>query len=133
MTKTLQQTAAPPQALLLYHVSWREYVRLGRILGDRPLRMTYDRGTLEIMTLSPEHERWKHLLGRLVETMSEELQLPIAGFGSMTCKRRKKRRGVEPDECYWIANEPLVQGIASTFVSIRLQTSRLSSMSPTVR
>ena len=49
-------------------------------------------------------------MGRLLEALSEELDKPIAGFGSMTCKRRDKRRGFEPDECYWVANEPLVRG-----------------------
>ena len=28
----------------------------------------------------------------------------------MTCKRQKKRRGLEPDECYWIANSGAVRG-----------------------
>jgi len=72
--------------------------------------MTYDRGTLEIMTLSPRHERWKYILGRLVETLAEEFGIQIIGFGSMTCKRRKKRRGLEPDECYWVANAAAIRG-----------------------
>jgi hypothetical protein len=37
------------------------------------------------------------------------LGVVIAGFGSMTCRRRRNRRGLEPDECYWIANEPAVR------------------------
>ena len=28
----------------------------------------------------------------------------------MTFKRRKRRRGLEPDECYWIQSEPMVRG-----------------------
>ena len=110
MTAIAQQLTTPGQSLVLHNVSWSEYVRLGRILGERPLRITYDRGTLEIMTLSSKHERLKHLMGRLLEALSEELDKPIAGFGSMTCKRRDKRRGFEPDECYWVANEALVRG-----------------------
>ena len=31
-------------------------------------------------------------------------------LGSMTFKRPRKQRGLEPDECYWIQNEPLVRG-----------------------
>jgi hypothetical protein len=46
----------------------------------------------------------------LVEVLTEEMTLPLAGFGSMTFKRRKRCRGLEPDECYWIANEPKVHG-----------------------
>jgi Uma2 family endonuclease len=80
------------------------------VFAGRRLRITYDRGSLEIMTLSPEHECYKKLLGRLIEALTEELGLPLASFGSMTCKRRRRQRGLEPDESYWIASEPLVHG-----------------------
>jgi Uma2 family endonuclease len=98
------------QRLVLYGVPWATYERLLRLFEDRRLRITYDRGALEIMTLSPEHERFKHLLNGLLGRLTEELGWSIAGFGSMTFKRRKKQRGLEPDECYWIQNEPLIRG-----------------------
>jgi Uma2 family endonuclease len=50
------------------------------------------------------------LLRRLLEALSEELAIVIAGFGSMTCKRRRKRRGIEADECYYIQRAALVVG-----------------------
>ncbi|MGH7176050.1 MAG: Uma2 family endonuclease, partial [Tepidisphaeraceae bacterium] len=31
-------------------------------------------------------------------------------FGSTTWKRKKKSRGIEPDECFYIQNEPRVRG-----------------------
>ena len=104
------KASTPEQCLVLYAVPWANYIRLGRLFADRRLRMTYDRGALEIITLSPEHERWKHLLRRLIEAVSDVLAIRIAGYGSMTCKRRKKRKGLEPDECYWVANAAAVQG-----------------------
>jgi Uma2 family endonuclease len=110
MATTTRQKRPASERLVLYDVSWRDYLRLGKLLSNRRLRMTYDRGTLEIMTLSSEHERWKHILGRLVEALAEELDIRIAGFGSMTCKRQKKRRGFEPDECYWVANVATIRG-----------------------
>ncbi len=104
------QAPAAGQQLVLTGVDWQTYSRLLRVFNGRHLRLTYDRGTLEIMTLSPQHERLKHLLRRLFEALAEEVGLTIAGFGSMTCRRRRRRRGLEPDECYWIANEPRVRG-----------------------
>lgn len=98
------------QRLLLAGVDWRTYGRMLRVFDKRHLRLTYDRGALEIMTLSPEHECYKKLLGRMVETLTEELSLPVASFGSMTCRRRRKQRGLEPDDCYWIASEPQIHG-----------------------
>jgi Uma2 family endonuclease len=113
----LKEGAAVPSApesasqqLVLDGVSWRTYGRLLRAFDDRHLRLTYDRGDLEIMTLSPEHERFKHLLGLLIGVLVEELGWDMAGFGSMTFKSSKQRRGLEPDECYWIQSESLVRG-----------------------
>jgi Uma2 family endonuclease len=102
------------QRLVLFGEPWKTYVRLLRLFDDRRhLRITYDRGALEIMTLSPEHEQWKRLIRRLIVTLTEELGLPVAEYGSMTIKRRKKLRGLEPDECFWIQNEPLVRNMKS--------------------
>jgi Uma2 family endonuclease len=107
----MSTTAIPSgQRLVLGGVSWRTYERLLRAFEDRHLRITYDRGALEIMKLSPQHERFKHLLSYLIAVLVEELGWNMAGFGSMTFKRRKRRRGLEPDECFWIQSEPLVRG-----------------------
>jgi Uma2 family endonuclease len=104
------QTAKTKRGVVLYNVDWRAYQAIGRALADRPaLRLTYDRGALEIMTTSPRREHFKHFLGRLVATWTEESGLPLAGLGSMTFKRRKRLRGLEPDQCYWIANEAQVR------------------------
>jgi Uma2 family endonuclease len=104
--------SSPPreQHLVLHNVTWNEYVTIGRLLADRPaLRITYDRGTLEFMSTSPRHERYKHYLGRFLETVAEELDKPIMPGGSMTFQREDLARGFEPDNCYWIANEAAVR------------------------
>jgi Uma2 family endonuclease len=99
------------QRLVLWGVSWRTYERLLRAFDERPgVRLTYDRGMLEIMTLSHGHEYSAYLLGRFVIVLTEELNLPLHAGKSTTLRRRKRQRGLEPDECYWIANEPLVRG-----------------------
>lgn len=96
---------------VLHGVPWHTYSRMLRALADRPgVRLTYDRGSLELMTLSYEHENQGHLLGRLVIVLTEERGLPVTGGGSTTFRRRRRKRGLEPDECYWITNEALVRG-----------------------
>jgi Uma2 family endonuclease len=103
-----------PQRLVLFDEPWDSYVKLLRVFDERRhLRISYDRGVLEIMTLSPEHEQWKRLIGRLIVTLTEELGLPLVEYGSMTIRRRKKLRGLEPDECFWIQNEALVRQLES--------------------
>jgi len=105
-------TAAEPleQHLVLSPVSWATYVALGDLLLDKRVRLNYSRGVLEIMTLSPRHENSKKLLARLVEALTEELDIDIASFGSMTCRSEVLDHGMEPDECYWIAHEAAVRG-----------------------
>jgi Uma2 family endonuclease len=91
-------------------IDWPTYLVFSDKLGDRHVRVTYNQGDMELMTLSPRHERWKHLLVLLLAVLSEELEMNIAGFASMTCRREDLDRGLEPDECYWIAHEPQVRG-----------------------
>lgn len=103
--------AAAEQHLLLHAVRWDQYEAIGALFQDRPnLRLTFDRGRLEFMTTSPEHERHKRWLGRLLEALAEELGKPIATFGSMTFKQEVLDRGFEPDDCFWIAHELQMRG-----------------------
>src|SRR5690349_2115457 len=73
--------ASTSQQLVIDGVSWRTYGRLLRAFDDRHVRLTYDRGDLEIKTLSTGHERYKHLLGLLISVLVEELGWDMAGFG----------------------------------------------------
>jgi Uma2 family endonuclease len=99
------------QRLVLRDVTWLSYEAIGNALLDRPgLRMTYDRGNLEIMTTSSQHEIYKSWLGRLIETIAEEAGLPLVSAGNMTFKRDDLSRGIEGDNCYWITHEPQLRG-----------------------
>lgn len=94
--------------ILLRGISWAVYESMLRDLersGQR-IYLTYDRGVLEIMPPSPFHERYKRLIGRFIDTISLELGIPIVGLGSTTFRREDLERGVEPDECYYVQNEP---------------------------
>lgn len=110
MTATLIQS--PDRRVILRNISWHTYQSLITDFESEPaLRLTYDRGTLEIrMPLDP-HETYKKLLGRLIEAATEELDLEIRSLGSRTCDREDLARGLEPDQCYYIQNEALVRDI----------------------
>ncbi len=108
---TVSVRPAVGQRLLLDNVSWRDYTRLLRVFAEHPsFRLAYDRGRLEIVSPLPEHEMDVDFLGVLVRSLTEELGWPIKAGGSMTMRRRRKQRGIEPDRCYWIANEPVMRG-----------------------
>lgn len=95
--------------LIISGVPWRIYLQLLRLFDDRHLRITYDQGALEIMTLSAKHEYLKRLLGHLVEALIDELGWNMICLGSLTLKRSKLQRGLEPDECYWIQHEAVLK------------------------
>jgi len=104
------QTLAPPEQIVqLSGISWQTYEALLAEIGDRQIRLTYNRGNLEIMVPSPEHERFKTIMGRFVETLAEELEVRIEPLGSTTFKR-PELSGAEPDECFYIQNISAVKG-----------------------
>jgi hypothetical protein len=46
------------------------------------------------------------LADRLVETMTEEVDIPCLMVGSTTWRRADLDRGLEPDECYYFFDHP---------------------------
>jgi Uma2 family endonuclease len=99
------------QRMVLPGIDWDTYTALLRAFGDHHrVRLTYDRGLLEIMSPRFDHEIDADLLGRFVVVLTEELSLPIQAGGSTTLRRRRARRGLEADRCWWIASAPRMRG-----------------------
>lgn len=96
--------------VVLSGITWSTYEAILADMDNRPIHLTFDRGDLEIMSPSEEHERVKKLIGRMIEAMTEELGIPVRSAGSTTFRRQAKQRGLEPDECYYVASEPRVRG-----------------------
>jgi Uma2 family endonuclease len=95
----------------LPHVAWETYERL---LADdeerRVPRLTYDRGVLEAVSPSPEHEEDADTLRLIVMLVSAALGIPIRRLGATTFRRRDVQRGFEADGSFYIQHEPLVRG-----------------------
>lgn len=89
---------------LVHGLDWHGYETLLGLFGERAIRIAYDRGDLELMSPLITHERFRSLLGRMVETITEELEIPCVAAGSTTFRREDLDRGLEPDECYYLAN-----------------------------
>jgi Uma2 family endonuclease len=102
---------AGPKAptVLLRGVSWQTYESLRFPESNNHLRMTYDQGILEVISPSKMHEQISYLIGRMVDTWTEAKDLEIHGGRSTTFSRQDLARGLEPDNCYWIANESRVR------------------------
>jgi len=101
----LQKAARANETMVLEGVGWSEYTAFLRAFAERPgYRLTYDQGTLEIMSPLLEHDDPGRFLGQLVWALTDELGLPIRAGGSTTMRRKLKKKGVESDECFWIEN-----------------------------
>jgi Uma2 family endonuclease len=99
------------QTVVLDNVTWRTYEQLLADLVDRSApRLTYDRGVLEIMSPTHEHERLNRTLAQLVEVVAEELEIEIENLGSSTFRREDLERGFEPDSCFYVRNVEAVRG-----------------------
>ncbi|AFY82719.1 Uma2 family endonuclease [Oscillatoria acuminata] len=104
-------TVPPGQRVLLKEVSWKEFEAILEDLGEhRGARIAYDKGTLEIMTPLPEHERAKLYITNLVEILLEELDIEFCPLGSTTFKNQVMAQGIEPDNCFYIKHEAAVRG-----------------------
>ncbi|MEZ6059168.1 MAG: Uma2 family endonuclease [Planctomycetaceae bacterium] len=97
--------------MTLQNVSWDTYVSLCDADEHRRALMTYDKGTLEIMSPGRRHEEAAHIIGRMIETWTEVAGIEIAGTRSMTCRRESEQRGFEGDNSYYVTHEREMRGI----------------------
>jgi Uma2 family endonuclease len=110
-TPPQEKPASITQRVTLYGISWQTYTRLLGELGDqRASRLAYAQGVLEITLPSDRHETYKKLLERMLETLTEELNLPAKSFGATTLNRADLEHGAEPDSCYYIQHVRQIAG-----------------------
>lgn len=107
---TAQPSTPRGQRMLLQNVSWQFYEWFSGEMGERPIRITYDRGNMELMSPSFQHETAGTLLGKMVSALAEELNIPIKAGKSTTFRREDLERGLEPDECFYTVNVPIILG-----------------------
>ena len=99
------------QKVILDNISWETYQRLLAERGERSQpRYAYDRGRLEIMVTSYEHENLKHDLATLVELLAEGLEMDLVGAGSTTFSREDLDQGFEPDACFYLQHAARIRG-----------------------
>ncbi len=80
--------------IVLPNASWGTYERL---LAEREERRSpclfYDRGLLEIVSPSAEHDRISRVFAALVELLAEEADTDVENAGSTTFERENLSRG----------------------------------------
>jgi len=93
------------RTILLNGISWDEYEMFLKDFEERAgWRLAYDGGKLEIMPPTYEHEYYSFSFHDFVRAYCDELDLELVGARSTTFRREFLKKGVEPDECYYIQN-----------------------------
>lgn len=107
------------QRVILYNIGWDTYEGLLRDHANTSApRFTYDRGTLEIMSPLPEHERFNRAIQLLVPIIVEEMGGEVYSLGSTTFNREDLLRGFEPDSCFYLQNAARVCGKARVDLTV---------------
>jgi Uma2 family endonuclease len=99
------------QRVVLRGLSWEAYLQiLDALPQSRGSRLTYDDGVLEITVPLELHEFSGRLIERFVFALIELMGLKIKTMGSTTMNYPMLKKGAEPDNAYYIQNQPLVKG-----------------------
>ncbi len=99
------------QRVVIHGVSWDSYLQIINALPQaRSSRLTYDDGTLEITMPLEDHEFSGRLIERFILTLVELMGMRIKTMGSTTMNYPHLKQGAEPDNAYYIQNQPLVKG-----------------------
>ncbi len=104
---------SPPEGrVTLRNVGWETYEMLvEEDPGRSAPRFFYDRGVLEIVSPSFEHEQIAGVIASLVNELAVELEIDVVGARSTTFKREDLSRGFEPDESFYFSeNAAKVRG-----------------------
>lgn len=109
-SRTIATLAATKDYLLVRRISWGTYQALLAAWGADAPRHTYDRESLEILAKSSIHEIFKSIIGLLLAILCEELKRDFVAGGATTLSKENVDCGIEPDQCYWIANAAQVEG-----------------------
>jgi Uma2 family endonuclease len=102
---TTRISTEPGQRIVLNGISWDLYERLLEAHHDRSApRFTYDKGHLEIVSPSDQHEQLTDAVRHLINVVAEALRINLKGYGSTTFRREDVKRGFEPDACFYGKN-----------------------------
>jgi Uma2 family endonuclease len=103
--------AVGEQRVVLRGLSWDGYLQILNALPQaRGARLTYDDGVLEITVPLESHEFSGRLIERFIVTLVEVMGLKIKTMGSTTMNYPNLKKGAEPDNAYYLQNQPLVKG-----------------------
>jgi Uma2 family endonuclease len=99
----------PDTRVVIAGVTWEFYDRFSRAIRDGDnCRVAFDGKDIEMITIGPLHERYKTRLDTVIAIVADDLGIEYQPQGSTTWKRKRVKRGVEPDSCFYFKAEKLL-------------------------
>jgi Uma2 family endonuclease len=110
-TPAVHRSSLAEQRVVFHHLNWQSYEQILQALNQgRSSRLIYDQGTLEITMPLEKHEFATRLMELFIRILVMELGLKIKTMGSTTLNFPQLDRSAEPDNGYYIQNQPKVAG-----------------------
>lgn len=112
-SNTTEPTASHAEMrVLLEGISWATYEQLlAETSESRNQQLAYCDGLLEIMVPLKGHEEPTRMFDQFLAAIVDELGWEFCSLGSLTMKNSQQKKGLEPDSCFYIANEAVVRGV----------------------
>lgn len=100
MTSQLLDQATQDRQIVQHGRTWQQFKFIQAGFANSPgVRLFYYKGTVEILSVGPEHEIFKTIIGLLIETFFVEKGIEFTPTGSMT-QEREGEASAQADESY---------------------------------
>lgn len=98
----------PGEVRVFHNVAWEDYERLHDQLppDSKLVRVSYGEEVMERMSKSTLHEVYAVFFNRLLSQLSLSLHIDIRFFGGPTIKKSRRRKGLDPDACFYVQIVP---------------------------
>ena len=104
----------PDTRVVVAGVTWDDYEKLVDHVGEaRNCRIAFDGTDIEMMTVGPWHESERSLLEAFIAIVAGELKIERRPMGSTTWRRKKLKRAIESDLCYYFDPAKLAAAVAA--------------------
>lgn len=92
-------------------VSWQQFEKLLSEMGqNREVRMTYQRGQLELMTPQDDHMRYTKLMESAILLLADEVGLELEAIAPILLNHADLQLAAEADEGYFLHHRHQVNG-----------------------
>jgi Uma2 family endonuclease len=96
--------ARPPRnVVVIPDTDWATYTQALKLFESRPaVRVIYDRGRMQIMAPSLEHDDDSRVFTAILTVASMRTRTLLKFGGAVTLRREDLDRGIEGDEVFWV-------------------------------